>query len=94
MSQICQELNLGSSDVLPEVSKNPKCVYDLYAISNHFGTLSGGHYTAYCKNAITGKFYEFDDTNVSQIEETKIATNAAYVLFYKLRTWMYLDLGF
>ena len=86
MSQICQELNLGSSGVLPEVSKTPKCVYDLYAISNHFGTLSGGHYTAYCKNAINGKFYEFDDTSVSPIEDAKIATNAAYVLFYKLRT--------
>jgi ubiquitin C-terminal hydrolase len=23
--------------------------YDLFAISNHFGSLSGGHYTAYCK---------------------------------------------
>lgn len=24
-------------------------VYDLYAISNHYGGLGGGHYTAYCK---------------------------------------------
>ena len=27
------------------------CLYDLYAVSNHFGGLGGGHYTAYCKNA-------------------------------------------
>ena len=24
-------------------------VYDLYAISNHYGGLGGGHYTAYAK---------------------------------------------
>ena len=22
-------------------------IYDLYAISNHYGSLNGGHYTAY-----------------------------------------------
>jgi len=27
----------------------PSYVYDLYAISNHYGGLGGGHYTAYCK---------------------------------------------
>jgi len=27
-----------------------KPIYDLYAISNHSGTLSGGHYTAYCRH--------------------------------------------
>ena len=26
--------------------------YDLYAISNHYGSLNGGHYTATCKNDI------------------------------------------
>lgn len=29
-------------------------VYDLYAISNHMGSLHGGHYTAYGKNALDG----------------------------------------
>jgi ubiquitin C-terminal hydrolase len=26
--------------------------YDLYAVSNHFGGLNGGHYTATCLNSI------------------------------------------
>jgi ubiquitin C-terminal hydrolase len=26
-------------------------IYDLYAISNHYGGLGGGHYTAYAKNS-------------------------------------------
>ena len=27
-------------------------LYDLYGVSNHFGSLNGGHYTAYCKNSV------------------------------------------
>jgi ubiquitin carboxyl-terminal hydrolase 4/11/15 len=38
--------------------------YDLFAISNHYGSLNGGHYTAYAKN-IDNKWYEFDDSCVS-----------------------------
>lgn len=41
------------------------CVYDLYAVSNHYGYQDGGHYTAYCKSPITKNWYEFDDSRVS-----------------------------
>ena len=34
-----------------------KIIYDLYAVSNHFGSLSGGHYTAFAKNPIFKKWY-------------------------------------
>jgi ubiquitin carboxyl-terminal hydrolase 4/11/15 len=60
-------------------------LYDLYAISNHYGTLSGGHYTAYAKNCLYDKWYEFDDSYVSNVNETSLISNAAYVLFYKKR---------
>lgn len=30
------------------INQNQKTVYDLYAVSNHFGTLDCGHYTAVC----------------------------------------------
>lgn len=29
-----------------------KLIYDLYAVSNHFGGMGGGHYTAYAKNYV------------------------------------------
>ncbi len=29
-------------------------IYDLFAISNHYGGVGGGHYTAYGKNSLTG----------------------------------------
>jgi len=33
-----------------ETNKEKKVFYDLFAISNHFGGLVGGHYTAFVKN--------------------------------------------
>ena len=40
-------------------------VYDLYAVTNHFGSLNGGHYTAYGKNDVDGNWYNFNDSSVS-----------------------------
>jgi len=42
-------------------------LYDLYAISNHYGSLNGGHYTAMCSNPLSGNWYEFDDSQVSRL---------------------------
>lgn len=68
---------------------NDHPIYDLYAIINHSGSLSGGHYVAYTKNAINGKWYLFDDSNVLHIPQNKleeeIINSGAYVLFYKKR---------
>ncbi|CAD8190935.1 unnamed protein product [Paramecium octaurelia] len=63
-----------------------KLIYDLYAVSNHFGGMGGGHYTAYAKNHENGKWYDFDDSQVSEINEDQIVSQSAYVLFYKRRT--------
>ncbi|CAG9814103.1 unnamed protein product [Phaedon cochleariae] len=35
--------------------------YDLYAISNHSGTINSGHYTAYCKHPYSNIWHEFND---------------------------------
>ncbi|XP_062520435.1 ubiquitin carboxyl-terminal hydrolase 15-like, partial [Corticium candelabrum] len=63
---------------------DPSCkLYDLCAISNHYGGLGGGHYTAYCKNKDTGKWYHFDDSSVSEVDSTnRLVSKAAYVLIY------------
>ncbi|XP_040059318.1 ubiquitin carboxyl-terminal hydrolase 4 [Gasterosteus aculeatus] len=60
-------------------------VYDLVAVSNHYGGMGGGHYTAYGKNKVDGKWYYFDDSSVSSASEDQIVTKAAYVLFYQRR---------
>uniref|UniRef100_A0A3Q3BCG7 Ubiquitin carboxyl-terminal hydrolase n=1 Tax=Kryptolebias marmoratus TaxID=37003 RepID=A0A3Q3BCG7_KRYMA len=60
-------------------------VYDLIAVSNHYGGMGGGHYTAYGKNKVDEKWYNFDDSSVSSASEDQIVTKAAYVLFYQRR---------
>ena len=74
---------LDLSDYLPQ--KEEKAIYDLFAVANHVGGLHGGHYFAYCKNYIDGGWYEFNDSNVSKIEEKKVVSDNAYVLFYNKR---------
>ncbi|CAH2312516.1 ubiquitin carboxyl-terminal hydrolase 4 isoform X1 [Pelobates cultripes] len=58
-------------------------IYDLVAVSNHYGGMGGGHYTAYAKNHLNGQWYYFDDSSVSPASEDQIVTKAAYVLFYQ-----------
>lgn len=57
-------------------------IYNLYSICNHSGSKNFGHYYSYCKNN-NGKWYEYNDNRVSEIQESKIITNNAYCLFYK-----------
>ena len=45
-------------------------LYDLYAVSNHYGSMNGGHYTAFCTNPIYNRWFEFDDESVIQISKT------------------------
>jgi ubiquitin carboxyl-terminal hydrolase 4/11/15 len=69
------------------LKNEPKPVlYDLYAVSNHYGSLNGGHYTASVKNQITGKWYYMNDSSCSEMQDSSEAvSNAAYLLFYRKR---------
>lgn len=57
--------------------------YELYAVSNHYGGLGGGHYTASAK--VNGTWYKFDDSHTSRISPNDVRGPAAYVLFYHLK---------
>jgi len=60
------------------------CIFDLFAVSNHFGNLGGGHYTAYAKNLTDKKWYNLDDSNVRALQSASATRTAnAYVLFYQ-----------
>uniref|UniRef100_A0A4W5L7E7 Ubiquitin carboxyl-terminal hydrolase n=1 Tax=Hucho hucho TaxID=62062 RepID=A0A4W5L7E7_9TELE len=50
-------------------------VYDLIAVSNHYGGMGGGHYTAYGKNNADGKWHYFDDSSVSAASEDQIVVS-------------------
>ncbi|XP_070193299.1 ubiquitin carboxyl-terminal hydrolase 15-like isoform X2 [Littorina saxatilis] len=69
-------LNSGNNDVN---------IYDLIAVTNHYGGLGGGHYTAFAQNKDDKEWYYFDDSSVSSSTEESVVTKAAYVLVYKRR---------
>lgn len=56
--------------------------FKLYAVSNHYGTMDAGHYTAYCRNSEYRKWFKFDDQDVMEIKENEVRSTAAYILFY------------
>ncbi|XP_053449292.1 ubiquitin carboxyl-terminal hydrolase 8 [Nycticebus coucang] len=62
--------------------KNNLKKYNLFSVSNHYGGLDGGHYTAYCKNAARQRWFKFDDHEVSEISVSSVKSSAAYILFY------------
>lgn len=67
-------------------TNEPPLVYDLHGVINHYGSLYGGHYTAFAKNSTTGKWFHYNDSVVNEVtSETEIVSDAAYVLFYQLR---------
>jgi len=63
-----------------------EAIYDLCAVSSHYGGLGSGHYIAFSRNETDGKWYEFDDETVKEVDDHRlICDQAAYVLFYLRR---------
>lgn len=66
-----------------------KPIYDLYAVSNHFGRMGFGHYTAHCRDLSTDgtntQWYTHDDASCQPCSESDVVSQAGYVLFYQLR---------
>ncbi len=58
--------------------------YDLFAVSQHYGSTGFGHYTAVCKN--DGKWFSYNDSLCSETNESDAQSSAAYVLFYRRQT--------
>lgn len=76
--------NLDLRETVMTWKENEEPIYDCYAVSNHYGGLGGGHYTAYAKN--NGSWFYFDDSRVSEVkDENEVISSAAYVLFYRRR---------
>ncbi|EGX94391.1 ubiquitin C-terminal hydrolase, putative [Cordyceps militaris CM01] len=79
-----EELDLTARVIEKEDGKSE--VYDLIAVDDHYGGLGGGHYTAYAKNFVDGKWYNYNDSSVSLVSDPQsVITSAAYLLFYKRR---------
>ena len=64
-------------------------IYDLYGVCNHGGSVLGGHYTSFVKNA-NDKWYHYNDTSVTEVPEQvknqQIVSSKAYCFFYRKRS--------
>jgi len=78
-------LDLSRHLLVPNANNENPPIYDLYAVSNHYGSMGGGHYTAYAMNKETKKWYKFDDSWTAEVNEREVVTSSAYVLFYRRR---------
>jgi hypothetical protein len=58
--------------------------YDLFAVSQHYGSTGFGHYTAVCKN--DGKWFDYNDSSCHETNASSAQSSAAYVLFYRRQT--------
>ncbi|GKV01363.1 hypothetical protein SLEP1_g13919 [Rubroshorea leprosula] len=74
--------DLDLSDYISHQHSQSGTHYRLYAVSNHYGGMGGGHYTAFVDIG-QGRWYEFDDGSVHSVTKDSIKTSAAYVLFYR-----------
>jgi len=96
---------VGTAAETPAVSPTPMptperpYVYELYAVLVHRGSAFGGHYFAYIQDLSSKKWFEFNDSSVTEITEADIRSSYgeddtkkdgaswyganAYMLFYR-----------
>lgn len=72
-------------DMAPFVANNlnQNTQYQLYAISCHYGNVSGGHYVAYAHNR-TGEWFCYNDNQTTKVDSDSEYLNNknAYILYY------------
>lgn len=54
---------LDLSSRVVETQDGKEEIYDLIAIDDHWGSLGGGHYTAFAKNFVDSKWYNYNGTS-------------------------------
>ncbi|KAK4056815.1 ubiquitin-specific protease doa4 [Microbotryomycetes sp. JL221] len=59
-------------------------VYDLFGVTNHYGNLSSGHYTAFVRSG--REWHNIGDSKVTQVDPKVVeGAQSAYILYYALR---------
>ena len=82
--------SIDISDYCDNTMKTVKTLtykYKLKGISNHMGSLNGGHYTADGVSITNNKtWYHFDDSRVGRHQNVPIDTSSAYILMYEMES--------
>ena len=65
--------------------ENCPAIFNLCSVTNHYGSLTTGHYTSLCRSPDGGTWYKCDDRYVTRTRMSSISS-AAYLLFSELST--------
>ena len=76
-------LTLDLKDYNINYSKNKSNQYSLNGMAIHSGGLGGGHYYAVCRNYLDDHWYEYNDSQVSRVQEDKLMKYSPYLLVYR-----------
>lgn len=70
----------GAGVVVSQTQK-PPYLYDLYAVTHHFGSLNTGHYTATVRS--NKEWWYCDDSRIVKGDDRQLYTNSPYVLWFR-----------
>ena len=57
--------------------------FELYAVCNHSGSLSFGHYTAAAKHCADGNWYTYNDARCAPCDASRVVSGDNYICFFK-----------
>ena len=76
-----QQQFYGISNKEDPTLQHPPFNYELYGVTNHYGSLQSGHYTA---NVLSGnEWFNCADSRVGQLAEKDVVSKYGYMLYYK-----------
>ena len=76
-------LKLNLKDYNKNYGTRKTNTYNLNGFCIHGGSLGGGHYYAVSQNALDKRWYEYNDTTVSNVSDDKLLKYTPYLFFYK-----------
>eukprot|EP00039_Didymoeca_costata_P008056 m.107431 g.107431 ORF g.107431 m.107431 type:complete len:349 (-) comp13927_c0_seq4:264-1310(-) len=69
------------------------CIYSLFSVVNHHGTLQHGHYTNYVRVPGDTEWFLCEDDNVSMAKLSDVLSSEGYMLFYVKKVLAYSNDG-
>eukprot|EP01041_Mallomonas_annulata_P003615 gene3615-7195_t len=67
-----EEKQIPSKDIQKLLEEHGEWIYELYAVLIHSGAISGGHYYAYIQDLDSRKWFNFNDSVVTEIPESQV----------------------
>ena len=83
------ELNMNS--LIKNNIEDKNNIYELIGFIKHIGDNISGHNFSFCKNMFDNKWYEYNDSHVSEVKNDIPSTENAFLFFYQKKGFKELD---